>query len=69
MNNGVHSGANLFHDATQRFLVHREALERVIALADVDEEGREFVWQHVAMFYDIIESEHPSSGPTLIRPD
>jgi len=47
----------LFSDATQRFLGFREALEHLTAVAEVDEEGREFMRQHVALFYDLIETD------------
>ena len=50
-------GPDLFSDATQRFLGFREALEHLIAAAEVDEEGREFMRQHVALFYDLIETD------------
>jgi len=50
-------GPDLFSDATQRFLGFREALEHLIAVAEIDEEGREFMRQHVALFYDLIETD------------
>ena len=50
-------GVDMFSNATQRFLGLREALENRIALAEVDEEGREFMRQHVAMFYDLIAQD------------
>jgi len=48
-------GEDLFSDATQRFFGFREALENLLALAEVDEEAREFMRQHVAEFNELIE--------------
>ena len=50
-------GEDLFSDATQRFLGFRAGMGNLLALAEVDEEGREFMRQHVTMFYDLIETD------------
>lgn len=50
-------GADMFLNATQRFLGFREALESLIAVVEVDEEGREFIQRHIALFYELIEAD------------
>jgi hypothetical protein len=47
----------LSSDATQRFLGFQEALEHLIAVTEVDEEGRELMREYVALFDDLIETD------------